>query len=290
VRVLVAGGTGALGRAVVPLLIARGHGVRAVARHAFAADLPSCVEFLEADLLEDDLVEPVRGCGAVVHIATAIPDNPSARGAWDVTARLRTIGTRRLLDAALTCGVPRYLQQSIVMAYRDGGDAWLDEQAPLDDSPERAAICRPVIEMEAMIRRIEPTRLAWTILRGGSFVGAGTAQASVIERLRRRGIVVAGDGSNYLSPVNVADMASAIAAALELAPACSIFNIVDEPLRYGDYVDALADLIGVARPRRMPDLPLPASWRCTNEAARTVLGWMPRERIWPYTGQATSRV
>ena len=78
-------------------------------------------------------------------------------------------------------------------------------------------------------------------------------------------------------------MASAIAAALERAPACSIFNIVDEPLRYGDYVDSLADLVGVARPRRAADLPLPPSWRCTNKAARTVLGWMPRERIGPYT-------
>jgi nucleoside-diphosphate-sugar epimerase len=94
--------------------------------------------------------------------------------------------------------------------------------------------------------------------------------------------VVAGDGSNYLSLVNVADMAAAIVASLELAPPGSTFNIVDEPLRYGDYVDALADLLGLARPRRAPDLPRPPSWRCTNHAARAVLGWVPRGRIWPY--------
>jgi nucleoside-diphosphate-sugar epimerase len=283
-RVFVAGATGVLGRSLVPQLIGDGHRVRAIARRAMTADLPVGVELLEADLLEDDLHELVRGCDAVVHIATAIASDPSASGAWDLTARLRTVGTRRLLDAALGCRVSRYLQQSIVMAYRDGGDAWLDEQALLDDSPERAAICRPVIEMEAMIREVTPPRLAWTILRGGSFVGAGTAERVLIERLRVGDIVVAGDGSNYLSPVNVADMASAVTAALELAPAGSTFNVVDEPLRYCDYVDALADLIGVARPQRAPKLPLPPSWRCTNEAARTVLGWMPRERIWPYVG------
>jgi hypothetical protein len=77
-------------------------------------------------------------------------------------------------------------------------------------------------------------------------------------------------------------MACAVTAALEFAPAGSTFNIVDEPLRYGDYVDALADLIGAARPQRVSKLPLPPSWRCTNEAARTVLAWLPRERIWPY--------
>jgi nucleoside-diphosphate-sugar epimerase len=282
VTIFVAGATGVLGRALVPRLIASRHSVRAIARSASTADLPAGVELIDADLLEDDLLELVRGCDAVVHIATAIPGDPSAQRAWDLTARLRTTGTRRLLDAALACRVPRYVQQSIVMAYRDGGDTWLDEQAPLDDSPGRAAVCGPVIEMETLIREVEPQILAWTILRGGSFVGVGTGEGTLIEALRVGGVVVADGGSNYLSLVNVADMASAVALSLELAPAGSTFNIVDEPLRYGDYVDALADLIGVARPRRAAKLPLPPSWRCTNQAAQTALGWVPRERIWPY--------
>jgi nucleoside-diphosphate-sugar epimerase len=281
VTVLVAGATGVLGRALVPLLIADRHRVLAIARNASTADLPAGVEGIDADVLEDDLLELVYGCDAVVHIATAIPTDPSAPGAWDLTARLRTEGTRRLLDAALACHVRRYVQQSIVMAYRDGGDAWLDEEAQLDDSFERAAICRPVIEMEGMIRDVDPQFLAWTILRGGSFVGAGIGEDTLIDRLRGRDVIVAGDGSNYVSLVNVADMATAVAASLELAPAGSTFNIVDEPLRYGDYIDALSDLIGVARPRRAGELPLPPSWRCTNRAALTTLGWMPRERIWP---------
>jgi nucleoside-diphosphate-sugar epimerase len=279
--VFVAGATGVLGRALVPRLIAGGHSVRGIARRASTADLRVGVELIEADLLEDDLLELVRGCDAVVHIATAIPRDPSAPGAWDVTGRLRTAGTRRLLDWALACRVPRYVQQSIVMAYRDGGDSWLDEYAPLDHSPERVAICRPVIEMETMIRGVARQRLAWTILRGGSFVGTGTGESMLIEGLRAGHVAVAGDGSNYVSPINVVDMASGIAAALEFAPAGSTFNIVDEPLRRRDYVDALADLIGAARPQRVRDLRLPPSWRCTNDAARTVLGWMPRERIWP---------
>ena len=256
--------------------------MRVLARGASSTDPPGGSEAIAADLLENNLLEFVDGCDAVVHIATAIPDDPTAPGAWDLTARLRTEGTRRLLDAALACGVRCYVQQSIIMAYQDGGNDWLDEEAPLDDSPERAAICRPVIEMERMIRAVDPQILAWTILRGGSFVGSGTTgENALIERLQARDAVVAADGSNYVSLVNVADMAAAVAASLELAPAGSTFNIVDEPLRYGDYVDALADLIGVARPRRVTRLPLPPSWRCTNRAAQTALGWMPRERVWP---------
>jgi nucleoside-diphosphate-sugar epimerase len=102
-------------------------------------------------------------------------------------------------------------------------------------------------------------------------------------------ITVAGDGSNYLSPVTIGDMASAVAAAVERAPGGSTFNVVDEPLRYGDYVDALADLVGATRPPRAPKLALPPSWRCTNRAARTVLRWMPRERIWPYADSGPDR-
>ena len=284
--VFLAGATGVLGRALMPRLVVRGHRVRAIARRRPATRLPEGVEFIEADLLAADLGRLVEGCDAVIHIATAIPADPSAPGAWDDNARLRTSGTRRLLAAALASGVSRYVQQSIVMAYRDGGDAWLDEQAPLDDSPARAAVCGPVIEMETMIREVEPQDLAWTILRGGSFVGEGTGQLALLEQLRDGTVVAPGDGSNYVSLVNVADMAAAVAVAVEAAPAGSTFNVVDDPLRYGDYVDALADLIGVSRPARAPKLPLPPSWRCTNRAAQTVLGWMPRGRIWPYPNAA----
>jgi len=280
VRVFVAGGTGVLGRALLPRLTAGGHRVRTIARRVQAAALPPEVELIEADLLEDDLANLVRGCDAVVHIATAIPADASAPGAWDLTARLRTVGTRRLLDATLAARVPRYVQQSITMAYRNGGDAWLDEQTPLDDSPGRAEISGPVARVEAMIRDVEPRLLAWTILRGGSFVGAGTQQDTLIEKLRLGAAMVRGDGSNYLSAVNVADMASAVDAALDRSPGGATFNIVDEPLRYGDYVDALAELVGAARPPRVA-LPLPPSWRCTNHAARAVLGWTPRAGIWP---------
>lgn len=284
--VFLAGATGVLGRALIPRLVVRGHRVRAIARRRPLAWLPEGVDFIEADLLAADLRSLVDGCDAVIHIATAIPSDPSAPGAWDDNTRLRTSGTRGLLAAALACGVSRYVQQSIVMAYRDGGDAWLDEEAPLDDSPARATVCGPVIEMETMIRKVEPQALAWTILRGGSFVGEGTGQRALIERLRDGTVVAAGDGSNYVSLVNVADMATAVAVAVEAAPAGSTFNVVDDPLRYGDYVDALADLIGVSRPVRAPKLPQPPSWRCTNRAAQTGLGWIPRGRIWPYPNAA----
>lgn len=274
--VFIAGATGVYGRHLLPLLRGRGHRLRALARrpeqaHALAAQ---GVEPVAGDLLDPAtqaaLVTAVRGSDAVLHLATAIPSNPAAPGAWDANTALRTTGTRALLDATVSAGVPRYLQQSIVMAYADGGDRLLDESTPFNASGTAAVVA----EMEGMVRAA-PSELAWCILRGGSFVGPDTAQQALLQRLRDGREVVPSDGSHYLAPVHVADMAAATVLALESAPSGSIYNVCDEPLRYGDYVDALADRIGAHRPPRDATRQPPPSCRADATAIRRALGWAP---------------
>lgn len=286
-KVGVVGPTGVLGRALVPLLLQRGHAVRALARSAQKAHtlLPQDVEIVECDLLSPDLEERLpsmlKGCGAVVHIATAIPHDFTAPGAWDATARLRTEGTERLLKASLEVGAERYIQQSIALAYPDHGDDWITEDVPIDSSPGRALICGPIIAMETMVRETPLVKLQWCILRGGMFVGKGTFQDRTLENLRARQERVPCDGSSFLSPIHVEDMASSIAEALVKAPAGSTFNIVDEPIRQGEYLDRLAALVGAPKPPRDPDLACPPSLRCSNQVAKAVLGWKPTHGIFP---------
>ncbi|MBF6613335.1 MAG: NAD(P)H-binding protein [Chloroflexi bacterium] len=296
-KVFIAGATGVLGRSLVPLLLQQGHTVRALVRSPERVPVAVGVELSQGDLLAEETKERLpalmSGCQAVLHIATAIPRDFGAPGAWDANTRLRIEGTRSLLDASLVAGVERYVQQSITLAYEDGGDRWLDESTPFDTSPARARTSGPVIEMERMVRAVPLDRLAWCILRGGSFVGRGTAQESVIQRLHEGVERVSCDGRNYISPVNVADMAEAIVASLQRAPGGSIFNIVDEPLRQGDYLDRLAALVGAPLPPRNLGAACPASLRCSNEAARRVLGWSPNHGIWPEVrehGPAVGRV
>jgi nucleoside-diphosphate-sugar epimerase len=240
-RVIVFGATGVLGRALVPLLVRQGYTVRAPVRSIEKARLMvgEKVELLEGDLLSqetlDRLPELMRECHAAVHIATAIPRDFGASGAWEANTRLRTEVTRAILDAALAAGIERYVQQSIVMAYIDGGERLLDENTPLDTSPSRAAVCGPVIAMEGMVRAVPAEKLRWSILRGGSFLGTGTAQDATIRRLREGTEKVPCDGRSYISPIGPADMAAAVAAALDRSPGGSIFNVVDEPIRlFGD--------------------------------------------------------
>ena len=282
-RVAIFGPTGVLGKVLVPLLLDAGHVVRAVARSGAKAQalFPARVEIVECDLLADDITtrlpNVIASCEAVLHLATSIPSDFSAPHAWDVNNRLRTEGVDHLLQACLAVGVKHYVQQSITMAYPDRGAEWITEDVPLSSNPT-------VITMENLVRAVAPDQLAWCIMRGGTFVGAGTFQAATIERLQAGREIVPGDGSNFVSLIHAADMASAIVAALDRAPAGSTFNIVDEPPRNGAYLDRLATSIGVPTPPRDPNLPLPPSWRCSNSAARQTLKWSPTHSLYPTKG------
>lgn len=286
-KIFIAGATGVLGRSLLPLLIQKGYIVRALARtleKKHALELAG-IEAVQGDLLAQETVgrlpDIIKGCDTVLHLATSIPRDRTAPGAWDVNTRLRIEGTRTLLQASLATGVRRYIQQSIVMYYIDGGDQWLDEKTPMDSSPTRASSSGPVIAMEDMVCDVAPEQLQWCILRGGSFVGPETMQDDQITALRAGQLVVPCDGRNFISLINVADMATAVLAALEVAPAGSVFNIVDEPVRNGDYLDQLARMLNLPPPPRDPSQPCPPSYRCSTQAARTVLGWQPIHGIWP---------
>jgi nucleoside-diphosphate-sugar epimerase len=202
---------------------------------------------------------------------------------WTNNTLLRIRGTGKMERAALGVGVEVFLCQSIIMAYPNGGDNWLDENTPIDGSPERRDVCHAVAIMESMmwLLRKHPRQMRWSILKGGIFVGPGTFQERTIEQIQRRELVVPGDGSHFVSLVHVEDVADAYVAALERAPGQSVFNICAEPIRYGDYVDGLAERIGAPRPQRDASVAKPPSHRATNAAAREKLGWEPNRSIWP---------
>jgi len=282
-NIAVIGASGVLGRALLPMLHARGHSVRAISRHPTAA-APG-IEGLALDLVADDaeprLAEALRGCTAAIHAATAIPRDFTAPGAWDRNTRIRVEGTRRLLAACAAAGVQRYVQQSIVMAYPDRGDAWIFEDTALDTAPARADVCGPVIAMEAQVRAVPAATLAWTIVRGGAFVGPGTAQDKQIADVRRREAHIVAGGRHFVPAVHVDDMARAVLLAIEQDGHGRIINACAEPVRQRDYLEELARRLGAPPPPSKPDARPPQSWRCSSAAARRELGWTAERSIWP---------
>ncbi|HSM60511.1 MAG TPA: NAD-dependent epimerase/dehydratase family protein, partial [Longimicrobiales bacterium] len=117
-RVFVAGGTGVLGRVLVPALVARGHEVVGLARTPVAA---RSLRILGATPVEASLFDlvglarAVDGADVVIHAATAIPSGARMRrrSAWALNDRIRTEGTRTLAIAAGLSGAGLLLQQSV---------------------------------------------------------------------------------------------------------------------------------------------------------------------------------
>src|SRR4030081_2777557 len=95
--VLITGGTGQLGRAVVPRLVSSGHDVRLLSRQD-RPSRPDGVEAVRGDVLTGDgLARAVSGVDVVVHCATS-PLRHATRTEVD--------GTRRMTVAAASAGPP----------------------------------------------------------------------------------------------------------------------------------------------------------------------------------------
>ena len=103
--ILVTGGTGTLGRAVVARLLAHHHGVRLL-RHRTSSAAPAGVEVYAGDLADGTgLAEAVAGMEAIIHCAS---NSREDRYRTDVE------GTRALVQAASAHGRPHLVSISIV--------------------------------------------------------------------------------------------------------------------------------------------------------------------------------
>ncbi len=280
--VVLAGATGVIGRRLVPLLLSDGrYRVVVLARNASRARqlFGAGVTVHEVDLLNPlhSLDHPLHDADAIVHIATKVPLDKSAPGAWAEHSRLRTEFTRRFLDAAIRQRVSYVVCQSIEMAYPDCGDELIDESVPLDTSPERSRTSGPVREMEHMMVSLPPAGPRWVILRGGLFIGKGTDEDQLRESLRLRTAMLPANPQAYQSMVSPAGFARAVALCLEQRPGNRIYNVNGPPLRFIDYLHDLAKAQSLPMPSSTDSAVRLHSFRCDASRIGRELGWSPTE-------------
>ena len=221
-RVFVAGANGAVGRRLVPMLVANGHRVTGSttsgdsmgAIRAMGAE-PVVVDGLDGVAIGQAVAaaEPE----AIIHEMTALSGTPDFRhfDRWfALTNRLRTEGTDHLLAAAQATGVRRFVAQSFTgwSNIREGSLVKTEED-PLDPHPVTAQR-----ETLAAIRHLErvvlEAPLEGIVVRYGGLYGPGSSD-TLGAILRKRMFPVIGSGDGIVSSTHVDDAASGTLAALE---------------------------------------------------------------------------
>jgi nucleoside-diphosphate-sugar epimerase len=288
-KVFVTGATGVIGRRLVPMLRAGGHEVTAVARSPMkrAQLQQQGVTPTDVDLFDRTaLVPAVAGHDAVINLVTHIPRSTFRmllRSSWRENDRLRRDASANLVDAAIAGGLSRFVQESFAPVYPDRGDQWIDESVPLSPSKYN----RTVLDAEASAVRFSRSGGAGVVLRFGGFYGDDALQTDVfIQSVRRGWSPLPGSPEAYISSVSHDDAATATHAALTL-PA-GVYNVIDDrPVTHREFVDSLAEALGVPAPKLLPGWMTPLfgsigemaarSLRISNRKLRTASAWTPND-------------
>ena len=305
-KVFVAGATGALGRQLVPLLVAGGHEVTGLTRSAAKQDLvrslgarPALADALDPDAVARAVAEAEPE--VIVHELTALSGSLDMRHIerdFALTNRLRTEGTDHLLAAGQATGVSRFVAQSFAgWPFARTGGAVKSEEDPLDPSPPAAlrTTLDAIRHLEAAVTGADFTE--GVVLRYGGFYGPGTSfslkpEGEHVELIRGRRFPIVGGGGGVWSFIHIEDAATATVAAVEHGRR-GIYNVVDDdPAPVSDWLPAAAGALGAKPPMRLPrwvgrlaageaaTVMMTEVRGASNEKAKRELGWQPRYSSW----------
>jgi nucleoside-diphosphate-sugar epimerase len=296
-RVFVAGANGAVGRRLVPMLVANGHQVTGTATSERSG---TAIRAMGAEAVVVDGLDAV-GIGeavaraepdAIIHEMTALSGSPDFRNfdRWFTpTNRLRTEGTQHLLAAAKASGVKRFVAQSFTGWSNSREGSWIKtEDDPLDQHPVKQQT-ETLAAIKFLERAVLDAPLEGIVVRYGGLYGPGSSE-TLAEILRKRMFPVIGNGAGFVSSTHVDDAASGTVAALERGRP-GIYNIVDDdPAPSREFIPAIAAALGAKPPFRIPawlgrliagDVAVTMMTEgrgSSNAKAKRELGWQP---IWP---------
>lgn len=303
-RIFLAGGTGAIGRRLIPLLRERGHEVTATTRSKSKLETlrrdgaePVMLDAFDRKAVHEAVIEARPD--VVMHQMTALATMKDFRkfeNELALTNRLRTEGTEILLEAAQSAGAKQFIAQSYSgWPNERTGSRIKTEDDPLDSNPPHAM--KPTIEAFKKLEQIVPNAQGITgiVLRYGSFYGPGTSVAPdgiLVQALQSRQFPVIGGGAGIWSWIYIDDAARATVAALDRNES-GIFNIVDdEPAEVATWLPVLAEIINAKPPWRVPawlgrlfvgeaGLSMMTQSRgSSNAKAKRVLHWQPHYASW----------
>ena len=305
-KVFVAGATGAMGRQLLPALVADGHDVVGMTRSHEKQNLirelgarPALADALDPEGVAKVVAEAEPE--VVIHQLTGIDTGSFSRSIDKVMARtnrLRTEGTDHLLAAAQAVGAQRFIAQSFAgWPFERTGGPVKTEEDPLQERPPKT-----VSQTLAAIKYLEETvtraeGIEGVALRYGGFYGPWTSigldpDGDQVQMARKRRLPIIGNGAGIWSMVQIEDAGAATVAALSKGEP-GLYNIVDDdPAPVSEIISELAAVVGAKPPRRIPrwmgrllagegtSMMMTEVRGASNAKAKRELGWELRYPSW----------
>jgi 2-alkyl-3-oxoalkanoate reductase len=298
-RVFVAGGTGAVGRHLIPALVADGHEVTASTRSpgksvdlAAAGAVPVVMDGLDRDAVLAAVQQAAPE--VIVNQMTSLGATKDFRRfdeEFAVTSELRTRGTDYLLEAARQAGTRRFIAQSFTGFTNEyaGTLVKTEEDPPNPDPPASAR------RAMAAIRYVDETVPGGApegiVLRYGLFYGHGASNGT-LSAVRAGKFPVIGGGTGIWSFCEITDAASAARVAVTHG-APGLYNVVDdEPAPASEWVPFLARCLGAPAPQEIAaslgrelageyiTAQMTVGRGSSNAKAKRELGWAPQYLTW----------
>ncbi|MFU8802526.1 MAG: NAD-dependent epimerase/dehydratase family protein [Bradymonadaceae bacterium] len=267
-KVLVTGGGGFLGKAIVRLLLERGDEVRSLARSHYPELDEMGVDARRGDLSDaGDVDAVVEGCDAVIHVAA----KAGVWGAYEGYYATNVVGTKNVLDACKKHGVPRLVYTSSPsVVFGTEPLLGVDESVPYPDTylthyPNTKA------EAERMVLAANSDDLHTVSLRPHLIWGPGDNHLvpRIIARAKAGKLKKVGTGDYPVDSIYIDNAALAHLQALDaLGPDSPVagkayFISQDEPVNVGDLVDRILKSAGL--PPVQKSVPVPVAYAA---------GWM----------------
>lgn len=236
-KLFITGASGYIGGAVAAHLVRLGHDVTALARSdASAANLESAgVRVHRGDLSDPaTFASAVAAADGVVHAAV---------GPRGVTAEDEAV-VETMVGALAGRGAPLILTSGLGV-YAGVRQPVVDEETPLD---EAVAMQQPRIRLERQVMRAAERGVHTVVIRPAHVYGHGRGGLFTrlqLEYAERTGAgAVVGDGAALYGTVHADDLAAAYAAALERAPAGSVYNVAGQSHTFREVAGAMSHAVG----------------------------------------------
>lgn len=248
-KVLVTGGRGLLGSAVVAELVSRGHDVTSFQRHASGA---TGKEIL-GDIRDAEAVtRAVTGMDAVVHMAARV----TMHGPLAEFEEVNVGGTRTALSAARSAGVGSFVQISSPSVAHAGHAIVGAGADPADPGGARGPYARTKAAGELLALEADGPDFAVVAVRPHLVWGPGDTQlvGRIVERARAGRLFLLDRGRALIDSTYIDNAAEAIAQALERCERPDVRGrawVVSngQPRTVAELLSRMADAAGAPGPR-----------------------------------------